>query len=42
MCWRKIKVKSAENAAAGSGESVYMSKAACKVLHDKLAFAERS
>lgn len=42
MCWRKFKVKGAENAAAGSGECVYMSKAACKVLCDKLAFAQRS
>ena len=42
MCWRKFKVKGAENAAAGSVEGVYMSKAACKVLCDKLAFAQRS
>ena len=42
MCWRKIKVKGAENDAAGSGECVYMSNAACKVLYDKLAFAQRS
>ena len=36
MCWRKIKVKGTENAAAGNGECVYMSKAACKVFYDKL------
>ena len=42
MCWRKIKEKGTENAVAGNGECVHMSKAACKVFYDKLAFAQRS